>query len=226
MQPKPKISEVSVTSRPNGGYRNNPVEVDAASAARSMEHGDFTPAMRLINSGIHPDAIISPHGSSALTICISSNNAAMAIRLLEMNATPNHPVGVASENTYLGQCLAKATQRGMYQPILSALIQHGADPNLACDADGSLPLHLCFRFGLVGAARLLIDSGADPFSTNNHGDHSFDLIMAQPLFFRWALLLSLLNKKCDSDMRDRLLHEPSVCASPFTRQLLSNLHEL
>lgn len=226
MRPKPKISEVSVTSRPNGGYRNNPVEVDPASAARSMEHGDFTPAMRLINSGIHPDAIISPHGSSALTICISSDNAAMAIRFLQMNANPNHPAGLASENTYLGQCLAKATHRGIYQPILSALIQHDADPNLACDADGSRPLHLCFRFGLVGAARLLINSGADPFLTNNHGENSFDLIMAQPLFVRWALFFALLNRKEDCDRPERLLCEASILSSHITHQLLSNLHEL
>jgi ankyrin repeat protein len=191
-----------------------------------MEHGDFTPAMRLINSGTHPDAIISPHGSSALTICISSNNAAMAIRFLKMDANPNHPVGVTSENTYLGQCLAKTTHPGMYQPIISALLQHGADPNIPCDADGSRPLHLCFRFGLAGAAKLLIDSGADPFLTNKHGANSFSLMMAQPLFLRWALFFTLLNQPNPTVMLDRLLGESCISSSRHTTHLLSNLHVL
>lgn len=101
--------------------------------------------------------------------------------LLEQGANVNHPFPGTGE-TPLHSALCK-TDRMVYDRVLTVLLSHGANPNVAtksgeetgcfmrdCRTKGETPLHRAAAFGEVETIRLLIDAGAIVDAKDAYGD--------------------------------------------------------
>jgi len=101
--------------------------------------------------------------------------------LLEQGANVNHPFPGTGE-TPLHSALCK-TDRLVYDRVLTVLLSHGANPNVAtipeaetggfmrdCRTKGETPLHRAAAFGEVETIRLLIDAGAIVDAKDAYGD--------------------------------------------------------
>jgi ankyrin repeat protein len=101
--------------------------------------------------------------------------------LLEQGANVNHPFAETGE-TPLHAALCK-TDRLVYDRVLTVLLSHGANPNVAttpgmetggfmrdCRTKGETPLHRAAAFGEVETIRLLIDAGAVVDAKDANGD--------------------------------------------------------
>ncbi len=101
--------------------------------------------------------------------------------LLEKGADVNHPEPDTGE-TPLHAVLSK-TERLVYDRVLTVLLSHGANPNVAtrpgvetgcfmrdCRTKGETPLHRAAAFGEVETIRLLIGAGAIVNAKDANGD--------------------------------------------------------
>ena len=101
--------------------------------------------------------------------------------LLEQGANVNHPLPDTGE-TPLHAALCK-TDRLVYDRVLTVLLSHGANPNVAtkpgvetggfmrdCRTKGETPLHRAAAFGEVETIRLLKDAGALLDAKDTNGD--------------------------------------------------------
>jgi ankyrin repeat protein len=101
--------------------------------------------------------------------------------LLEQGADPNHPDPQNGE-TPLHAALSK-TDRIVYDRVLTVLLSHGANPNIAtkpgvetgafmrdCRTKGETPLHRAAAFGEVETIRLLKQAGAAIDAKDANGD--------------------------------------------------------
>lgn len=60
-------------------------------------------------------------------------------------------------------------------PVAQALLEHGADPNVADRSTGSTPLHDAARTGFLDTARLLVKFLADPQARDHANRLPIDL---------------------------------------------------
>jgi ankyrin repeat protein len=101
--------------------------------------------------------------------------------LLEQGADVNHAAADTGE-TPLHNALAK-TDRMVYDRVLTVLLTHGANPNVAtipgvetgafmrdCRTKGETPLHRAAAFGEVETIRLLLNAGAIVDAKDAYGD--------------------------------------------------------
>ena len=70
---------------------------------------------------------------------------------------------------------ALAEEEGTYARIVGAILQSGADPNLA-DQQGHTPLHKAAQQGLARVVKVLLDGGADPSLQTKDGRSAADLV--------------------------------------------------
>jgi len=100
--------------------------------------------------------------------------------LLEIGANVNHPLPDTGE-TPLHAALCKAN-RPAYNHVLTVLLAHGANPNVAtkagvvtgafmrdCLTQGETPLHRAAAFGNEEGIQLLLDAGATIHAKDMHG---------------------------------------------------------
>lgn len=63
---------------------------------------------------------------------------------------------------------------GLSEPVVNALLERGADPNLRDDGDDAMPLHFAAERGHLDIVRSLIEHGADPIGAGD--GHELEVI--------------------------------------------------
>ncbi len=61
-----------------------------------------------------------------------------------------------------------------HEPVVKALVERGADPNIRCEGDSATPLHFAAENGHAGIIQALIEHGADPIGEGDY--HELDVI--------------------------------------------------
>jgi len=144
--------------------------------------------------------------------------------LLEQGANVNHPAADTGE-TPLHSALCK-TDRMVYDRVLTVLLSHGANPNVAttpgvetgafmrdCRTKGETPLHRAAAFGEVETIRLLKDAGAiiDAKDANGETPLSWASWYGRPTpILRELLYGNFRINPQNQPMRANLLGKPQV----------------
>lgn len=214
------------STKPNGGYKPRHADISRESAGRSMQEGDFTGAISLINAGVHPDSIHTPYGQSALMRAIARGDALLAARFLDAGANPNRPEGSEQESTYLGVVLAGASS-SEHQPILTMLAAR-ADLQLACSPSGELPLSKAVSLELEGPVKILAQAGGDPFACDASGESALSIALGLESENRMALLSALFPAPPSAECKaliGSLIGKDDVLASHWFSNLTTKPNE-
>jgi uncharacterized protein len=154
----------------------------------AIDANDLQLVTRLLAAGADPDAI----DNSALTPLVHAvidGNPAMVSTLLKSGATPNLP-GVAwspleaafatrapqqsqraapAQSPSRRQSPPKAYRLACNMPIVNLLLANGADPNGEFPDVGERPLQAALERGDLACVNVLLDHGADPWSSSVRG---------------------------------------------------------
>lgn len=129
---------------------------EVADAARS---GDVEALTRLLDNGAPVD---EPGIANPLHFACQAGQIDAARLLLERGAEPDAP-------SILGTPLMIAAARKQTE-IVSLLLSHGADPNVAAGREDRTPLHQAAFSGATEIVQILLDHGADPLARTKNGE--------------------------------------------------------
>jgi len=117
-------------------------------------------------------------GQTPLMLALSRPRELLSVVAFLMNTRrPMVDVNLAKASGFTA--LFYAVEHNLPVEILKALLRRGGDPNMAATSEGSIgntPLHYACFLEKLKHAEALLEYGANPFATNQHGQNPFQLI--------------------------------------------------
>lgn len=149
------------------------------------------------------DAKLNDLGDTALIFCISLQEEAVALKLIELGADVTHRTSTGDS------ALSWAANRNLPR-VVSALMKKGADPNII--VDGMTPLYYACRDNSTDVATILLEmKKTDPNLGEQNGIGSLAHAVANG---NAALIQALLKKGANTELV--ILSGPAAGSSPVT----------
>ncbi len=157
-------------------------------------NGSTDVAAKLIQSGLNVDTL-NAKGETALILATRAGDVDMIRTLLRMNASPDikdandfRPLTIAAESgspevvealalysrQYLDDALFVASLRG-HSVMIDSLTNYGASVYSRLESDGRTPLMLAAQNGHQETVRVLLENGANRYSTDEEGNTASQL---------------------------------------------------
>ena len=154
----------------------------------AFKQDNLSRVLDLIDEHVGVNAM-DEYGQTPLMMAVARQQLAVVASLLNTRR-PKVDVNMAKSSgfTALFYAVEKATPA-----ILQALLRRGADPNVAVLQDGSrgnTPLHYACLLERAKQAEMLLEYGADPLATNEHGQTPLQVLPANAVR---SVKLSLKN---------------------------------
>ncbi len=187
--PKAEIESVPLSKIYGGdkGALSPKEKPDPKAIESAVQRGDAAAIIGLVMRGIHPDAIKTSNGATALTVAIADKNLPLVEELLRSKACPDGTDHVS----YLSLALRGSQDKYPDKKIVSLLLQYGADPNRKDPAQGKPPVAIALEMGLVESSLLLLEAGADPGAADEEGESGYRELDSQRVFVREMLYLRM-----------------------------------
>ncbi len=143
----------------------------------SLKGGNLPQVMDLIDAHLGVNAV-DEWGQTPLMIALTRPRELLPVVAFLMNTRrPMVDVNMAKSNGFTA--LFYAVEHALPVEIVKALLRRGADPNAVATSDGSrgnTPLHYACFLEKLKHAEALLEYGANPYATNEHGQNPFQLI--------------------------------------------------
>lgn len=129
---------------------------------------------------------------SGLKLAVKTDNPQAVQFLLDHGANANDP---GEDGSVLTPIYLTKSNRPNFEAVMNALIKGGADVNYHLSESGTTPLMYAIQRNDLEKVKYLLDHGADPLETDNHGENVlFWLAQSKPYAHSLAILDMLLPR--------------------------------
>jgi uncharacterized protein len=149
------------------GASNSPTLRDVQHAlARERGHENWIALTRAGETPASPDLPLTQLLSAA-----GRGDVAGVVTILDRHPDVINQRGLLSGNSGLRTALHFGVH---HEPVVRALLERGADPNIRDEGDNAFPIHFAAERGNLAVVRLLIEHGADPIGAGT--THELDAL--------------------------------------------------